>query len=64
MLFKRIAAVVIWLLVTLIFACGASAFGFLASELRIAPSDFFSRASIAPGPNLSELAIYVAKTAG
>ena len=36
MLFKRIAAVIIWLLVTL-----TSAFGFLASELKTAPSDFF-----------------------
>ena len=36
MLFKRIAAVVIWLLVAL-----TSAFGFMASELRIAPGDFF-----------------------
>ena len=36
MLFKRIAAVIVWLLVTL-----TSAFGFLASELKTAPSDFF-----------------------
>ena len=41
MLFKRIAAAIVWLLVALIFACGASAFGFLASELKTAPSDFF-----------------------
>ena len=36
MVFKRIAAVLLWLLVTL-----TSAFGFMSSELRIAPSDFF-----------------------
>jgi len=36
MVFKRIAAVLLWLLVTL-----TSAFGFMSSELKIAPSDFF-----------------------
>ena len=36
MVFKRIAAVLFWLLVTL-----TSAFGFMASDLEIAPSDFF-----------------------
>ena len=36
MVFKRIASVLLWLLVTL-----TSAFGFMASELEIAPSDFF-----------------------
>jgi len=36
MVFKRIAAVLLWLLVTL-----TGAFGFMASELETAPSDFF-----------------------
>ena len=36
MVFKRIAALLLWLLVTL-----TSAFGFMSSELKIAPSDFF-----------------------
>jgi hypothetical protein len=36
MVFKRIATVFLWLLVTL-----TSAFGFMASELEIASSDFF-----------------------
>jgi hypothetical protein len=36
MVFKGIAAVLLWLLVTL-----TSAFGFMASELEIASSDFF-----------------------
>jgi hypothetical protein len=36
MVFKHIAAVLLWLLVTL-----TSAFGFMASELKIASSDFF-----------------------
>ena len=36
MVFKRIAAVLLWLLVSL-----TSAFGFMASELKTAPDDFF-----------------------
>ena len=36
MVFKRIVAVLLWLLVTL-----TSAFGFMASELEIASGDFF-----------------------
>ena len=47
MVFKRIVAVVIWLLVTL-----TSAFGFMASELRIAPGDFFCESIDCTGSEL------------